>query len=330
MYTGFVLAVLLLIFLVFFLNKMNIQRAGKNRAEEEIKNMRFAKLSPFGTVKNLSILPLVDYYAERDDLKTEPGVSYLVKADNTTILMDVGRNLESEHPSPLLTNMELLGVKIEDIDILFFSHIHLDHVGGMEEQKQGTFSISKGEVKLGEIPAYAPADISPSSWNPGPKVNTIREPTVLEPGIASIGVHPRYLFLMGYTLEHSLAINVKGKGIVLIVGCGHQKVERIIERAREIFHEPIYGIIGGLHYPIYGGRLMKGPLDLQYLTASDDPPWEGLKEEDVKNALKTIKKVNPQVIALSPHDSSDWTLEQFRQTFQEKYVDIKVGKEIII
>lgn len=45
---------------------------------------------------------------------------------------------------------------------------------------------------------------------------------------------------MGYVLEQSLAVNVEGKGIVLIIGYGHQTIEKIIERAQELFDEPIY------------------------------------------------------------------------------------------
>lgn len=31
-----------------------------------------------------------------------------------------------------------------------------------------------------------------------------------------------------------------------------------------------------------------------------------------------------------PHDSSDWSLSQFRQAFADAYADIRVGREIVI
>src|SRR6516162_3322103 len=40
-------------------------------------------LSP---IRVLEVLPLIDWYAAREDLETESGVSYLVQADDTTIL----------------------------------------------------------------------------------------------------------------------------------------------------------------------------------------------------------------------------------------------------
>ncbi len=292
--------------------------------------MHVRGLSPFGGVQSLSILPLVDFYAEESSLQTEPGVSYLIRADETTILLDTGLNAKKAHPSPLLQNMAQLGVSEKEIDMIFLSHLHLDHVGGMKNQKEKTFSLSNGAVDLGPIPVYAPAHVTASTFNPAPVTTVIREPTVLKPGIASIGVIPRYLFLMGDTAENALAVNVEGKGIVLIIGCGHQTIGRILDRAQKLFDEPIYAIIGGLHFPVSSGRIMIGPVNIQRIVGSDQPPWRGLGKKDVAEAIEAIKKASPELIALSPHDSCDWSLDQFRQAFGDAYVDLKVGREIRI
>ncbi|MFO8112013.1 MAG: MBL fold metallo-hydrolase [Desulfosalsimonadaceae bacterium] len=304
--------------------------AGREKALQEFNRMDVSRLSPFGSVQSLSILPLVDFYADDSSLQTEPGVSYLVRADETTILLDTGLNAKKAHPSPLLQNMAQLGVSEKEIDMIFLSHLHLDHVGGMKNQKEKTFSLSNGPVDLGPIPVYAPAHVTASAFNPAPVTTTIREPAVLKPGIASIGVIPRYLFLMGDTPENALAVNVEGKGIVLIIGCGHQTIGRILDRARELFDEPIHAIIGGLHFPVSSGRIMIGPVNIQRIVGSDQPPWRGLGKKDVAEAIEAIKKVSPKLIALSPHDSCDWSLDQFRRTFGDAYVDLKVGREIRI
>ena len=138
------------------------------------------------------------------------------------------------------------------------------------------------------------------------------------------------MFVLGYTLENSLAVNVEGKGIVLIIGCGHQTIERIIERTQALFDEPIYGIIGGLHFPVGTGRIMIGPINIQNLFGNHRMPWQGINEEDVEGAIRAIKRVNPQFVSLSPHDSSDWSIEQFRNAFQDKYHDLKVGTEMVL
>jgi 7,8-dihydropterin-6-yl-methyl-4-(beta-D-ribofuranosyl)aminobenzene 5'-phosphate synthase len=318
-----------LVFLVIAKKTIELKH-GRNAAAADRAAMKIEPIQSPGSVRSLSILPLIDYYADRPTLKTEPGVSYLIRTDDTTILLDVGFNAKKEHPSPLIQNMESLGVSTSDIDMIFISHPHLDHLGGMAEQKTKTFSLSQGPVALENIPVYAPVPISASHWNPGPKTHVITDPVVIKPGIISIGVIHRFLFLMGRTLENALAVNVEGKGIVLIIGCGHQTIERIIERTKALFDVPIYAIIGGLHFPVRGGRIKIGPINIQRLVGSDNPPWQSLRESDVQNAIAAIKKVSPKIVALSPHDSSDWSLDQFRQAFGDAYVDLKVGREIVI
>jgi 7,8-dihydropterin-6-yl-methyl-4-(beta-D-ribofuranosyl)aminobenzene 5'-phosphate synthase len=157
-----------------------------------------------------------------------------------------------------------------------------------------------------------------------------KDPFALKTGIYSIGAIPRHLFALGKVYEQSLAINVQGKGIVLIIGCGHQGIDKILERTRALFKEPIYAIIGGLHYPVHGGRSAIGPVDVQYIVGSDAPPWRGLKESDVLSAIDLIKKSNAAIVALSPHDSSDWTLRQFKERLGKRAVELKVGREIKI
>jgi 7,8-dihydropterin-6-yl-methyl-4-(beta-D-ribofuranosyl)aminobenzene 5'-phosphate synthase len=326
----YIFLVLIVLIALIFTKKIRQLKKGKQLAEAQISGMKINKLSSPGAVKALSILPLVDYYTDNPNLKTEPGVSYMIFADDTKILLDVGFNKSKEHPSPLIHNMRTLGISESDIDMIFISHLHLDHVGGMKEQKEKLFSLSQGPVFLPKVPVYSPAGLSASRWNPGPEPQVITDPTVLKEGIVSIGVIPRYLFLIGHTLENSLAIHVAGKGIVLIIGCGHQTIERIIERTQALFDEPIYAIIGGLHYPVNGGRIMIGPVNIQRLVGSDRPPWTSIRESDVKRGIAAIKKVSPKIVALSPHDSSDWCIDQFKQAFGNAYVEVKVGKKIMI
>jgi len=98
----YIFLVLLSLIALIITKKIFLLSKGKKQADAELDGMKIKKLSSPGTVKALSILPLVDYYTDNSDLKTEPGVSYLISAGNTNILMDVGFNKKKEHPSPLL------------------------------------------------------------------------------------------------------------------------------------------------------------------------------------------------------------------------------------
>jgi glyoxylase-like metal-dependent hydrolase (beta-lactamase superfamily II) len=65
--------------------------------------------------------------------------------------------------------------------MIFITHLHLDHLGGSDEASDHTFSLSRGPVKLNPVTGYAPANVSPSKWNPGPKIEVIKEPRILKP-----------------------------------------------------------------------------------------------------------------------------------------------------
>jgi 7,8-dihydropterin-6-yl-methyl-4-(beta-D-ribofuranosyl)aminobenzene 5'-phosphate synthase len=121
LFLGLVVAVVAIVLAGLAVPVVQLQ-IGKRRAAGEIARAGAPrKLSPFGAVERLSVLPLSDLEAESAALKTEPGVAYLIKADNLNILFDLGRNGGREHPSPVLHNMRALGVDPAVIDMLFFS-----------------------------------------------------------------------------------------------------------------------------------------------------------------------------------------------------------------
>ena len=301
---------------------------GRKKGEDLLQSLKLEKIRDFGSVNKLSILPLIDYYAKNSDYSTEEGASFFIEADDKRILFDVGFNKRNEHPSPLLKNMNLEGIDPAGSDMIFISHLHRDNLGGTEYEGKREFSLSAGDVKLKNIPVYAPDMVSPSKYNPGPQVKVVAEPEVLAQGVASIGVHPRSLFLIGYTLEHSMVVNLKGKGLVIIIGCGHQGIEAILDRVTMIFDEPVYAIIGGLHFPVNGGRVMAGPFNMQNIVGVDSKPWKGIVESHVESAIEKIKSFNPQIIAISAHDSSDWAIDKFKSEFGDKYREIIVGERI--
>lgn len=294
----------------------------EKRQEETLWNdYKPQKIHDPGTVRNLSILPLIDYYPNQDCLEGEPGVAYLITADDKKILFDVGFNKNQEHPSPLLKNMNRIGVTVHDIDFIYISHLHRDHIGGTKNERKRTFSLSSQDVDLKGKRAYTPTKMN----HPTAKIEAVNGPLKIAEGIVSIGPIHRSLWLTELTAEQALAINVEGKGIVLIVGCGHQKIERIIKRAEDLFDIPIYGIIGGLHYPVTVSRMK---FNIQRMFGTGKLPWQRITKSEVETSLASLIKKNLSIIGLSPHDSCDWTLNLFKKALGSKYQDIKVGKKI--
>jgi 7,8-dihydropterin-6-yl-methyl-4-(beta-D-ribofuranosyl)aminobenzene 5'-phosphate synthase len=287
----------------------------------------YPKLGDVGTVKRLSILPLVDWYTAPNSGKTlvgEAGVSYLIRADDTTILFDVGLNARGEHPSPLLRNMATLEVSLEEVDYIFISHLHLDHVGGRAYQRAHTCGLSEERLNLDGVTAFVPVPMT----HPTARVEVEEEPRVIAPGIITLGPIPRQLFFLGWTPEQSLAVNVEGKGIVLIIGCGHSTIQHIVDRAEGLFDAPLYGVIGGLHYPVTASRLTRFGLPLQRILGTGKWPWDPINRDDVAAGIEYLQGRQPRLVALSPHDSCDWSLGAFRRAFGGAYRNLQVGEVI--
>jgi metal-dependent hydrolase (beta-lactamase superfamily II) len=282
-----------------------------------------SKLKNLGSTRTLEILPLVDWNTARADLRGEAGVSYLVRTDQSTILFDVGGNLEGADQSPLVANMRQLGIKLADIDTIVISHNHMDHVGGRTNASLATFSLDNKQIDLRDKRVFVPTSMT----YPGVEPLVVREPAVLAPGVATVGPITGRIY-MGPIDEQALAIRVEGKGVVLIVGCGHQGLSNLLARSEQLFDEPLYGVIGGLHYPVPRGRLIMGGVDAQrWATYGQD---KGPSTEDVQREIDLLAEKGPRWISLSPHDSSDETIEAFRKTFGPRYHDLRVGEPQVI
>jgi len=301
-------------------------KRGKVRASRYRHQTGDWKLNDFGTTRTLEILPLIDFYTNNKNLMVEAGVSYLVKTDERIILFDVGYNPAQIDPSPLLHNMKELGIGIHDFDTIFISHNHPDHVGGMKNMRRRTFSLTHGTMDLSGKEVYTPVPMSYQNLKP----LSVERPMVIAQGVASMGAIPSQLFFLGWTLEQSLACNVGGKGIVLIVGCGHQTLPKILQRAERLFDDPLFGLVGGLHYPVTTGRDKILGIQIERYVGTGKPPWRPITMDEVKENITLLKSRHPRLVALSAHDSCDASLAAFKNSFGEVYRDIRVGEPIVI
>lgn len=268
-------------------------------------------------VEVLTITPLVDARTAGEGLVGEAGVAYLVEAGDTRLLFDLGFNAQRESPSPLQRNAAALKVDLDAIDAAVVSHRHRDHVGGLKAQLAHSFVLPSVELERQGVPVFVPEPLEHLAAD----VRLVESPQIVAPGVATLGPISSALFVMGLTPEQVLAVNLAGKGLVLIVGCGHQGVHRIVERAAALFDEPLYGLVGGLHLPITGSSM-------QRIAGVDRPPWKPLSKEDVHEAIHYLQEKGIARLALSPHDSCDWTLNTFEEAWGAAFQVVTVGQRI--
>lgn len=275
-----------------------------------------------GETETLEIIPLVDWFTANDSLIGENGAAYLIKTDEATILFDLGLNPKGKHPSPLLHNMKQLGITMDDIDIIVISHNHPDHVGGPKWSMENSFSLTNYQMDLNNVPVYTPNEMT----YPGITPKFIHNPTKIAKGVSTIGVIHNPIFLNNIA-EQALAINVKGKGIVIISGCGHQSFEKIMARTDVLFKEPIYGLIGGFHFPMAEERNITW---IYKYFVVNKMPWERLTEEDITQDIKLLKSKGVKTISISGHDSCDKSINLFKNEFGANYTNLVVGEKITI
>ena len=299
---GLSLVVLVVAGFAFFFIRQKFANA---QIEEERQSGSVVKINDLGTTDKLEILPLFENDGDSNTFQVGHGVSYLVRTDQTTLLVDVGFIPNKTDPSPVTQNMDKLGVTWDEIDAILISHPHPDHLGGTDAWLAKTISFGSQNVDLSGKNLYAPVPLT----YPGVSVTVTKDPTVISTGVATIGVlsYPEVMPVSvlnpkGY--EQSLAVNVSGKGILLITGCGHPTLERLVLRAEEVFGKPVIGIVGGLHYGDAGA-------------------------EQLAPHIEFLKERGPLLVSLSPHDSSPSVIEAFRSAFPGAYQEIKIGQPIM-
>ncbi len=167
----------------------------------------------------MKITILYDSTVFQSGLKSDWGFSCLVETHNRSILFDTGSN-----GTILLNNMKKLDVDPLSIDDVFISHPHFDHIGGLS-----AFLNENNNVRI-----YVP--VSLRGIRNAKEIIYVDDPGELYENIFSTGQLDH--------IEQSMVVKTD-KGLVLIVGCSHPKMETILKTASK-FGE-VYAIVGGLH-----------------------------------------------------------------------------------
>lgn len=268
-------------------------------------------------IKNFSLTAVVDAKSN-SDFKTEAGISYFLKSKNSSLLFDTAFAGESDAFSE---NFKKLGLEKEDFKKLVISHLHPDHMGGIKASHKNEIALSPViENKVSNIYLPAPAET-------GTKKKTITyAPQLINNDIAATGPLRANLFFSGPTEEQALVVNLKNKGTLVILGCGHPNLKTTLKMAEKITGNNIYAVAGGLHLPVKTGRMQKAGLDFQRIIGTGLRPWEKLDRNYLNQKISILKEFRVKKVFLSPHDSSDYAIDYFKKNLAAEVRTIRSGE----
>jgi len=152
------------------------------------------------------------------------GFSCLVEIKDEKILFDTGWYVKV-----LIENLGRFGNRPDDIDIVFISHPHWDHIGGL------TY-LDGVDVEL-----YVPESLSKNLKGELRNYYSLREIGGTERIRKRIWTTGE---LGNETKEQSLIIET-GEGVVVVAGCSHPGVGKILSSASRF--GDLYGFVGGMH-----------------------------------------------------------------------------------
>lgn len=232
---------------------------------------------------------LYDNDSLREGMTPGHGFSCLVKAGDQTLLMDAGAD-----GNMLMSNIIAGGYDPSEIDIIAISHCHADHIGGLPAVMRHSGKAVKLFIpcggRNGSIAGRTLAIID-SARNMAGDVMYVETPMSISPGIMSTGL------IDGGFNEESYII-LTDSGAVVITGCAHPGIKRIVHKVIELTDVPILLVIGGFH-----------------LTGESKETLDNLATE-LEGLIKYIAPC---------HCSGNLARECFRNRFGNRYLEIGVG-----
>src|SRR5262245_11624742 len=210
------------------------------------------------------ITVLYDAFGKTSTMKKDWGFAAYIEYGGKRILFDTGNNAEI-----FAHNVAAKGIDLTKLDFAVVSHRHGDHTSGLNHllKVNPAVKIYAPQENFGVFGAALPGtfyrrneqlpaemryfDGKPpetlrfgSPW-PDANFTWVSKTTEIAPGFHLILLNGTW----GADLEVkeiSLAIDTPD-GIVLIVGCSHPTIEKVVEAARSATNKPIHLVLGGTH-----------------------------------------------------------------------------------
>ena len=232
----------------------------------------------------MDITVVYDNNPYKEGLGSAWGFSCLITGIEKTILFDTGGD-----GSILLDNIGKLAIELNNIDTVVLSHIHGDHTGGL-----GSFLEKNPNVTV-YLPKSFPKRFKDKVRGHGADIVEVKQSLKICENVYSTG-QPGMLIK-----EQSLIIRTEA-GLIVITGCAHPGIVKIVDAAKELLKDDILLVMGGFH--------------LEWATTGK-----------IEKIISAFERLNVRY-AGPCHCSGDRARAAFEKHFGENYINIGAGKVV--
>ncbi len=259
---------------------------------------------------------LYDAFGKASAMRKDWGYAALIESSGKRILFDTGNN-----PDILAQNVKDKGIDLSKLDFVVMSHRHGDHMGGLAyllrvnpkvkiyapKEGFGVYGADLPSTFYRKDPSLPPEqryyDGAPpevirfgAAW-PDANFQLIDKNSEIAPGIHLIALVSDKIGTLELR-ELSLAINTPA-GLVIVVGCSHPGIDKIVQTATAI-NPRIQLIAGGFH-----------------LVVSQDP--------DIEKIVSTLHDTFKVAYVAPGHCSGEPTFTALKKAFSGRYLYAGLG-----
>lgn len=232
----------------------------------------------------LRISVVYNNVAFSDEMELDWGFSCVVRSPARAILFDTGGDGRI-----LLKNMAKLGIDPREIEAVFLSHKHGDHIGGVMD-----FLRQNPNVAV-YVPKSFSSTLHEKVKNPYTKIIPVGGPNRLYENVYTTGE-------MGTWLKEQSLVLDTSKGVVVITGCAHPGILNIVRKAKQLVHKNVCLVMGGFHLLNKNGS-------------------------EIDRIIRALKEMGVQKVAPS-HCTGEEAILRFKRAWGENFIPGGCGAEL--